>query len=140
MFTFAFTFIFTAFIMEEDRAETDIGLAAEIEEQHREEDLEKALAEQAAAETTAEPKESKETDETPALASPPAQPQETEAPSGETDFTKNAAAQATDTATGENPDKPTLKQPKKRFIGRRAAAEVAKNSGLSVEDSGAVGE
>ena len=122
--------------MEEDRAQTDIGLAADIEEQHREEDLEKALAEQETTETEAG---SKEAPEPPTPPSPP-QPQG-EAPSGETDFIQNATAQATEQSTSETPGKPTLKQPKKRFIGRRAAAEAAaKTPGLSVEDSGAVGK
>ncbi|KIH86307.1 hypothetical protein SPBR_08370 [Sporothrix brasiliensis 5110] len=120
--------------MENDRAQTDIGLAAEIEEQHREEELEKALAELAMEATEIE---STETDTQSAPPLPPKQ--QADAPSGEKDSTKHAGSETAELTTSENPDKPALKQPKKRFIGRRAAAEAAaKTPGLNVEDSGAV--
>ncbi|CAK7216820.1 Diphthamide biosynthesis protein 1 [Sporothrix bragantina] len=122
--------------MEEDRAQTDIGLAAEIEDQHREEDLLKELAKQEAAQDEVE---SKDADE---QAAPQQQSGETSKPeTGAADETtaQNAAEQPYGDATIATQDKPALKQPKKRFIGRRAAAEVAaKTPGLSVEDSGAI--
>ncbi|CAK7198410.1 Diphthamide biosynthesis protein 1 [Sporothrix eucalyptigena] len=122
--------------MEEDRALTDIGLAAEIEEQHREEDLQKDLAKQETARAEAELKEA---DEQPAAQEKPAErPRTEDGTTGET-ATQNATEPASDQAATAAPDKPALKQPKKRFIGRRAAAEAAaKTPGLSVEDSGAI--
>ncbi|CAK7246065.1 MAG: Diphthamide biosynthesis protein 1 [Sporothrix thermara] len=122
--------------MEEDRAQTDIGLAAEIEDQHREEDLLKELAKQETAQDEVESTDAKE-QSIPQQQSREAARTDNEAKDGTApqDMTGEAAEEKTAAA----PDKPALKQPKKRFIGRRAAAEVAaKTPGLSVEDSGAM--
>ncbi|CAK7210422.1 Diphthamide biosynthesis protein 1 [Sporothrix curviconia] len=125
--------------MEEDRAQTDIGLAAEIEDQHREEDLLRELAKQEAAQDEVE---SKGTDGPQTLLQQAPEAPRTEQTQGETageTASQIATEQPSEEAVALTPDKPALKQPKKRFIGRRAAAEVAtKTSGLSVEDSGAI--
>ncbi|CAK7273040.1 Diphthamide biosynthesis protein 1 [Sporothrix epigloea] len=128
--------------MEEDRAQTDIGLAAEIEDQHREEDLLNEIATQNAKATQDD--NNKETD---VRSVPRQQPGETlqeeasRAVEIRTQNTTELPSEGTERATEAAAGRPVLKQPKKRFIGRRAAAEAAaKTPGLSVEDSGAIGK
>lgn len=129
--------------MEEDRAQTDIGIAAEIEEREREEELEK-LAQKAAVANEAD-------GEQPQQSCSPGPPRNgAETPTSETDFTRDgphpATVSATEPLSEQEPpagaEKPALKQPKKRFIGRRAAAEAAAARvapGVSLEESGAMG-
>ncbi|CAK7268295.1 Diphthamide biosynthesis protein 1 [Sporothrix epigloea] len=120
--------------MEEDRALTDIGLAAEIEDQQRQEDLLNKV--------TAQEAQNGVRNDTIMQSVPQQQlgetiQEKTGSANGEnTPAAAHASSEAaTETATG----RPDLKQPKKRFIGRRAAAEAAaKTPGLSVEDSGAI--
>lgn len=126
--------------MEEDRALTDIGLAAEIEEQHRAEDLEKLAGEeqqndQQVEEKTAETAEAAETTQTPETTQPDAPARlRTEILKDETDYTLDPDAPPKPLAAG-------LKQPKKRFIGRRAATEAAASKAVGevagVEDGAA---
>ena len=120
--------------MEEDRALTDIGIAAEIEEQHRAEDLEKLAEENEVDETKQDGEPEEVPAQTPAQAAQTPARLRTEILKDETDYTQDAGAPAKPLAAG-------LKQPKKRFIGRRAATEAAASRAMGeaagVEDGAA---
>ncbi|EFW98746.1 diphthamide biosynthesis protein [Grosmannia clavigera kw1407] len=132
--------------MEEDRAGTDIGLAAEIEEQQRGEQLELEEASEQADEapSNGEPKREE------SAAAPDTATETTTEPTGmlDTEAAANTPAIAQNNssqAPTASAEKPALRQPKKRFVGRRAAAEAAaaatprSSDAVSVEDAGAVG-
>lgn len=89
--------------MEEDRAQTDLGIAADIEEAQNYEAAAAAAAAAAAWQSTPSPAE-------------------------------------TETEPGQTAQQNGIRQPKKRFVGRRAATEAAaaKGAGSPDQSSGAV--